>query len=396
MKFDQLFTRSARLGRPVLKTSPDDWARANRVYGPSTGHPGPRQPEITPYMIPFVRAIGERRYRRVIMVCAAQTGKTEALLDVIGQRLSQAPAPIMYIGPGKQFVSERFEPRLMQLLDEAPTLADRVARGKRMTKTRKIINGVPVFLAHAGSSAALKSESIALALTDEVDELVGNLKRQGDPIGLIDRRGDAYADFVHTAVSTPSAGLAEIITDPDSGLAFWGPNSDTDSKIWDLFQQGTRFHWAWPCRQCSEYFIPRFTCLEIPKSAAEEAVIVCPRCGGTMREEDKKHMNAKGVFVAPGPVGRHDGTVRGDVPESETASFWVSGLCSPFRTFSQRAAEYTNAQSSGDQFRVQTVVNASFGELWHQLPAATRCRGKRLQSFGAPIALGQCRPVLCI
>ena len=129
----------------------------------------------------------------------------------------------------------------MQLLDEAPTLADRVARGKRMTKTRKIINGVPLFLAHGGSSAALKSESIALALTDEVDELVGNLKHQGDPIGLIDRRGDAYADFVHCAVSTPSAGLAEIVTDPVSGLAFWSANSDTDSKIWDLFQREPAF-----------------------------------------------------------------------------------------------------------------------------------------------------------
>ena len=252
----------------------------------------------------------------------------------------------------------------MQLLDEAPSLADRVARGKRMTKTRKIINGVPLFLAHGGSSAALKSELIALALTDEVDELVGNLKHQGDPIGLIDRRGDAYADFVHCAVSTPSAGLAEIETDPESGLAFWGANSDTTSKIWGLFQSGTRFHWAWPCTQCGEFFIPRFSCLEIPKIAGEEAVIVCPRCGGTARDSEKKHMNERGVFVAPGQSVDADGAVRGDVPESETASFWVSGLCSPFRTFSQRAAEYVTAENSGDMYRVQTVVNASFGELW--------------------------------
>ena len=60
-------------------------------------------------------------------------------------------------------------------------------------------------------------------MTDEVDELVGNLKHQGDPIGLIDRRGDAYADFVHCAVSTPSAGLAEIETDTDLGWPFGVP-----------------------------------------------------------------------------------------------------------------------------------------------------------------------------
>ena len=364
MKFDYMFARGGRLGRSVPITEPDEWARAYRRYGPSSGLPGPRDPSLTPYMIPFARAIASRRWRRVVMCCGAQTGKTEALLDVIGQRLDQAPCPVMYVGPGRQFVSERFEPRIMQLLDEAPTLAGKVARGKRMTKTRKVIAGVPLFLAHGGSSAALKSESIGLALIDEVDELAASLQGHGDPVGLVDQRGSAYADFVNACVSTPSAGLAEIITDPDTGLAFWGRNSETESKIWDLFQQGTRFHWAWPCRQCSEYFIPRFSCLEIPKTAAEEAVIVCPRCGGTMREEDKKYMNAKGVFVAPGQSIGTDGTISGDVPESEAASFWVSGLCSPFRTFSQRAAEYTDALNSGDQFRVQTVVNASFGELW--------------------------------
>ena len=364
MKFDQLFTRSARLGRPVLKTDPDAWARANRTYGPSTGSPGPREPSLTPYMIPFARAIASRRYRRVVMCCGAQTGKTETLLDVIGQRLDQAPAPIMYIGPGRQFVSERFEPRVMQLLDEAPTLAGKVARGKRMTKTRKIIAGVSLFLAHGGSSAALKSKSIGLALTDEADELAESIKHQGDPIGLIDRRGDAYADFCHAIVSTPSAGLAEIETDPDTGLAFWGTNSETDSKIWDLFQQGTRFHWAWPCQQCSEYFVPRLSCLEIPKSATEKAAVTCPRCGGTASEKDKKRMNDHGVFVAPGQSVDAQGGVSGNAPDTETASFWVSGLCSPFRTFTQRAAEYTEAQNSGDMYRVQTVVNASFGELW--------------------------------
>ena len=63
------------------------------------------------------------------MVCGSQMGKTDAQLDLIGHRLSTNPGPIMYVGPSRQFVSERFEPRLMQLLDEAPTLADRVSRG---------------------------------------------------------------------------------------------------------------------------------------------------------------------------------------------------------------------------------------------------------------------------
>ena len=96
-----------------------------------------------------------------------------------------------------------------------------------------------------------------------------------------------------------------------------------------------------------------------------------------MREEDKKHMNAKGVFVAPGQSVGTDGAVRGDVPEGEAASFWVSGLCSPFRTFSQRAAEYQDAQQSGDMYRVQTVVNASVSVSCGHQRRLMHCHSKR-------------------
>ena len=104
--------------------------------------------------MPFGRAIAGRRYKRCVFVISAQSGKSETLLDVIGQRLDEQPAPILYVGPNKQFIQEQWEPRVMALLDEAPTLAGKVARGKRMTKTRKVIAGVPLRLAHAGSSTA--------------------------------------------------------------------------------------------------------------------------------------------------------------------------------------------------------------------------------------------------
>ncbi|MBD0318828.1 MAG: glycosyltransferase family 4 protein, partial [Gemmatimonadetes bacterium] len=51
--------------------------------------------------------------------------------------------PILYVGPSQQFLREQFEPRIKDLLDQAPTLRGKVARGKKMTKTRKVIAGVP-------------------------------------------------------------------------------------------------------------------------------------------------------------------------------------------------------------------------------------------------------------
>ncbi|MBR1002695.1 phage terminase large subunit GpA-like protein [Bradyrhizobium japonicum] len=115
------------------------WAATNRIYPQTAAIPGPRDPHLTPYVVGPERMIASGQFRRVVMVFGAQTGKSEAMLDVAGQRLDQRPGPILYVGPNRQFLTEQFEPRVMSLLEQAPTLTEKLARGKRMTKTRKMV-----------------------------------------------------------------------------------------------------------------------------------------------------------------------------------------------------------------------------------------------------------------
>lgn len=259
----------------------------------------------------------------------------------------------------------------MALLDSAPSLANKVQRGKRMTKSRKVIGGVPLRLAHAGSSAALKSDPAGLALVDEYDEMLANIKGQGDPLGLVERRGDTYADFVCAVTSTCRRGMVKIVTDELSGLRFWdvAPADDLESPIWRLWQQGSRHHWTWPCPHCDEYFVPRFECVRWPEGATpieaeHTAHLECPRCGGVIEEAHKADMNERGRYVAPGQTIAPDGVVSGDVVEATSISFWVSGLASPFVTFGERVRAYVEAFAIGDEAMVQTAINAGFGELY--------------------------------
>jgi len=325
-------------------------------------------------MIPWSAAVHRGGYRRVVAVTSAQSGKTDSMLDIIGARLDQRPAPILYVGPTKEFLTDQFEPRLMALLDEADTLANKVVRGRRMKKTLKHVAGVRLRLAHAGSSTALKSDPAALALIDEYDEMMANVKGQGDVLGLVEARGETYADFVTAITSTPARGLVEIEPDDTSGLEFWARSApdDLESPIWKLWQEGTRHHWAWPCRHCQEFFIPRFKQLRWPERATpaqakQAATLECPRCGGQHSEADKVWMNARGAMLAPGQTI----TLKEDAPhvtgapaESSTLSMWTSGLCSPFVTWGQRAETYLTALQSGDHDRIQTAMNAGFGECY--------------------------------
>lgn len=358
---------------PSLRLQPDEWARRNRVYPPSAGVPGPREPSLTPYKIAFAQAIANGRWKRVVDVSAAQMGKSDTILDIIGHRLDSKPAPILYVGPNLQFVKEQFEPRVMQLLDEAPALARKVVRGKKMTKTRKMVAGVPLRLAHGGSSTALKSDPAALAIIDEYDEMLATVKGQGDPMGLVEARGDTYADFVMAVTSTPSLGTTEPEYDQRSGLEFWKqvPGEDIQSPIWNLWQRGTRHHFAWRCPHCRAWFIPRFALLKWPKGitaseAKTQAYLTCGHddCGGVIEEKHKKQMNDEGQMVAPGQWFNERGEVCGEPEESSTISFWSSGLCSPFVTMGERAEAYINAVRSADPEKVRTVINAGFGELY--------------------------------
>lgn len=302
----------------------------------------------------------------------SQMGKTDGCqVNVIGHRLDDDPAPILYIGPTRSIVEKSIEPRIMAMFRSC-SLWERTARGKASTKTHKRVAGVTLRLAWAGSASELAADPAAIVLLDELDRMDQDVKGEGSPFEMAEARAFTYPDGRIIVTSTPKMGTVEAVADEATGLAHWkvADPADVQSPIWQLWQEGSRHEWAWPCPECGEYFIPRFDLLTwpddcTPRRAAKETKLACPRCGSLIGDERKAEMNARGVYVAPGQSVKPDGTVEGEVDETDTLSFWVSGLASPWRTWGQRAQAYLAAEQSGDPGRLQTVVNTGFGELYN-------------------------------
>lgn len=318
------------------------------------------------------------------------THNTEGLMNIAGQRLDDDPAPGIYVGPTRTFVETQIEPRFMSMVRSAvwseepggvkrPSLAQKVSAAKSADlKTKKVISGVTVRFGWAGSPTELAAMSAAWGQIDELDRMKGSVAGEGDPVVLVAARGKNFPDFTLVVTSTPLMGNVETYVHPDTGIEHWqvADAEDIESRTWRLWQEGTRFEWAWPCPDCGEYFVPRLKHLKWPPDlpppvAGRLARLCCPRCGSLIEDREKAAMNAAGLYIAPGQWVE-DGEVHGDPPDAKIASFWASGLCSPWKPWEDQAEEYISAARGGDLDTLQGVVNTGFGELFRTIDGEAR------------------------
>ncbi len=320
-------------------------------------------------MTEISRAVASSMYKTVVAVMGSQMGKTEMVLNIVGHRVDDDPVPILYIAPTKSFVENVFDPRYRAMVHSAESLQMKRRPGAKEKTTQKEIAGVKVRFAWAGSATELAGDPACLVFVDERDRMADSTEGEGDPVELANARHTTYPDGQTIVVSTPTMGTVETEIDPETGLEFWGRGDEVQSATWRLFQEGTCYHWAVPCPHCDDYFIPRFKYLQWPEGSDAHDVkelvkMVCPVCGVLIDQSFKDDMNAEGRYVAPGQTITADGEVHGEPPASDTASFWVSGLMSAWRSWGDRAQAFVRAVRSGDPDRIQAVINTGFGELY--------------------------------
>jgi len=373
---------------PPPRTS-DEWARDKRIMPPAAPVPGPFNPDSNPYMKPVAWAFAQPQFRRVTFVMGTQMGKSVTMENVVGHRLDEDPTPVLYVTPTKPLITSTVEPKFMDMFRECAALWRKYDK-RRSTQFTKWIGGTKFRFAWAGSPTELAADSAGLILVDEVDRIVNT--GEGDTTEIIEARGDAYVDSKVGYTATPLRGRVTKRKHPDTGLEHWqvGKKGAVTSKVWRLWQSGTRHEWAIPCPNCLDYFIPHLDLLWWPGQgskeecspdvAEREARLICSCCGDSIEDKYRPWMNARGVAVAPGqsvtPAQRKgDQVLPGEVTDtSETEgsshySLWVSGLVSfaAKKSYGFLAKKLLEAQRSGDPATLMGVTNTGFGQLFAEV-----------------------------
>lgn len=360
---------------------------------PGSPIPGPFNPDANPYMRPVAWAFAQPQFNRVTFVMGTQMGKSVTMENVVGHRLDEDPTPVLYVLPTRPLIVGTVEPKIMDMVRQCASLLAKYD-WRRHSITTKWIGGTKLRFGWAGSATELAADSAGLVLVDEVDRIVNT--GEGDTTEIIEARGDAYPDSKVGYTATPLRGKAEKRLDERSGLWHWMPAkvSAIGSKVWQLWQSGTRHEWAVPCPDCGDYFIPWSGLLWwpgqgtedecTPDEAARHARLTCPGCGSMIEDRWRPWMNARGVPVAPGQslkrrgwreIQGDDGAVKieteepvgtADTEGSTHYSIWVSGLCSfaAKKSYGFLAKKLLSAQLSADPETLQGVLNTGFGEVY--------------------------------
>ena len=340
-----MYAALSRAVRPRPLTTVSAWSDKYRILtSKGSGEPGQWRTERTPYLREILDSLSvNASAQRIVLMFAAQLGKTEVGLNWIGYVMQHAPGPMLTVLPTlevrKRWVRQRLDP----LLTETPVIRAlfdaRRSRDAGNSEDMKDFPGGMLVIGGANSPASLASMPIRYVLCDEVDRFPWEVGQEGDPLGLIDERTKTFPRRKVLLVSTPTTKGASRIE---------GEYDKSDMREYHV-----------PCPHCGDFQVLRWRHADgrygLTHNAATGAVYyACVHCGERIDEHHKPAMLAAGRWIP-----RH--------PERAVRGYHLSGLYSPIGlgfTWAELWRKWEEAH--GDTANLKRFINTTLGESWEE------------------------------
>lgn len=314
------------LFRPPPDLSVSEWADANRyLSSEGSAEPGRWITDRAPYQRAMMDAV--KSAERIVIMTAAQVGKTELLLNTMGYYADQDPAPMLMIHPTLQMGEDFSKNKLFPMLRDTPCLSARINLKSRNSDNnilyKKFDNGAYIAIAGANSPASLASRSIRVLLCDEVDRYPVSAGEEGDPLSLAMARTANFWNRRVIWVSTPTI----------KGI----------SRIEKAFALSTRDEWCVPCPKCGQ--LQPYDWERIVYKDRTQPVMRCVNCG-------QEFSQAEWTAGTGQWVGQAESGVRG---------FHMNKFASPWVKWTTIVEGYHEAYAGGEE-QLKTWYNTSLGE----------------------------------
>ena len=336
----ELFTRIFEVLKPPPEMTLSEWAdQFARLPAGTSAEPGRWRTSNVPYQREIMDAITDIAVKKVVIMSAAQIGKTAMIINVIGYYVHYDPSPIMVIQPtidmAEKFSKEKFAP----VIRDTPVLAERIndkSRNSGNTIMQKNFPGGFVTIAGANSPTGLRSHTIRILLADEIDGYPASAGKEGDPLLLASKRQKTFWNKKQVNISTPTIKDA--------------------SRIEVEYENSSKGEWNTPCPCCGELQPLTWAGVIFDKEDLSEIKYVCCKCGVISSEAEWKEKAAGGMFI-------HED------PENPVKGFHLNTLASPLATWSEVVEDFLLANEEKKKGKLEQMkewINTDMGETWEE------------------------------
>jgi len=346
---------------PMLRVS--EWADEHRMLSSkASAEPGRWRTGRTPYLRePMDELSTSSAVQRVVMMFAAQTGKTEAGSNWLGYVIDHAPGPMLLVQPTVEMAKRLSKQRLESLVTETPTLAAKIAparsRDSGNTMFAKEFPGGMMLLTGANSATGLRSTPCRYIFMDEVDAFPADVDGEGDPVSLAEKRATTFARRKILLTSTPTV--------------------KDFSRIEAEYLRSDQRRFYVPCPCCGEMQWLKWPQLKWENNDPATAVYECEVCGERFAEIHKPAMLRGGEWRATAPS------------DGKTAGFQLSGLYSPLGWLSWADIVDEFLRAKADAPMLKSWCNTRLAETWEE-DYASKVSADGLMAKRLPYEAGVC------
>ena len=350
----QLF---AEFMRPPAAVTVSQWADAHRMLsGKASSEPGPWRTDRTPYLRQIMDDLSARSsVQEVVVMFAAQLGKSECGMNWLGYIIDNEPGPVMVVQPTTDMAKRFSRQRIAPMLEETPALRRKVrenrSRDDANTTLMKDFAGGVLVVSGANSAASLRSMPVRYLFLDEIDAYPLDVDGEGDPVALAEKRTSTFARRKVLKVSTPT--------------------TKDFSRIEAAYLATNACRYWVPCPHCGEHQVLEWGAQtphglrwsKLPDGAPDLSTVhyVCAHCGAAIEEHHKPAMLAAGEWRASKEAAR----------PGRMTGYHLNALYAPLGWISwadlvAQWHEATLAAKQGDVSKLKTFTNTVLAETWEE------------------------------
>ena len=341
--FDRGFSEGIK---PLPDMTIDQWADEYLVLaGKQARMKGQYRTSRTPYVREVMQKLSPQDPSTdICFMKGTQLGVTTVGIAWEGFTVHLNPGPIaVYLPTVTPSASNHSKFKLAPIIKATPVLRERIrsSRGKdaRDTILSKDFPGGLLMLNGANSGNSFRHMTYRDIILEEIDEWPEDVGGQGDPVGLLDNRGDTYPDGKRFKISTPTI----------SGR----------SNIEREFNNSDQRYYYVPCPHCR--WMQRLTWdnIKFKKDARynlmNEPMYKCEQCGVLIEEHHKTFMLEHGEW-------------RAHKPGREKIGYHLSSLYSPlgWLSWTKIVKEFLEAKRERNKNKLKRWVNTRLAEPWKE------------------------------